>query len=238
MDGACSCFRRHLFLMLMTVTLVLSGCAPFKEWQYLPATKGEERTIHVVSHGWHTGIILSRQDLTDRFRFLDDHLGPSPYYEFGWGEADFYQADKNTASLALKALFWRNDTVMHVVAVPTTPRTYFNRHELVELTISETGLDHLRRALSASFRFDGMGRPYPLGKGLYGDSRFFVAEGYYYLTNTCNRWTASLLNRAGVPMDTAFTLRAKSVIRQAEAARERYACCTRQPRAPAYEHLR
>jgi uncharacterized protein (TIGR02117 family) len=217
--------RWSLLLILVIHTLFLSGCARFKEWRYLPATKAEERSIHVVSHGWHTGIVLSRLDMVNYFGFLDGYLRESPYYEFGWGEEDFYQAETSTVSLALKALFWKNKTVMHVVAIPAVPEKHYNRNDIVELKVSKSGLDHLKRELRASFKFDENSRPYPLGKGLYGESRFFKAEGYYLFTNTCNRWTATMLQTAGVPMNTVFTARARSVISQAEEAKKRYFCC-------------
>ena len=213
-----------LFLMLIALIFSLSGCAGFEEWKYLPATKADEKTFHVVKDGWHTAIVLSRQDLGYEFSFLDDYLRESPYYEFGWGEADFYQTEKITISLVLKALFWKNPTVMHVVAVPTIPGEYF-KQEVVELNLSQTGLDHLRKALRASFKFDENNRPHSLKKGLYGESKFFKAEGYFFIANTCNSWTAAMLESAGVPMDSIPTLRAESVISQAKDAKQRYVCC-------------
>lgn len=216
-----------LFLLLILLTsLFLSGCARFKEWRYLPATKAEERSIYVVSHGWHTGIVLSRNDMSYSFGFIDRYLSKSPYYEFGWGEEDFYQAETNTFTQALKALFWKNSTVMHVVAIPSVPKEYFKNNDVIELKVSRTGLEHLRKELLGSFKFDNKSIPYPTGKGLYGESKFFKAKGYYMFTNTCNRWTATMLHEAGVPMNTLFTVRARSVIRQAEEARQRYFCCS------------
>lgn len=213
-----------LFLMLIALLFSLPGCASFKEWRYLPATKEDEKSIHVVRHGWHTGVVLSWQDLGCEFSFLDEYLPTSPYYEFGWGEADFYQAEKATISMALKALFWKNPSVMHVVAVPIKPGEYFNQQEVLELNLSQTGLDHLRNALRTSFKFDENNSPYSLKKGQYGESRFFKAEGYFFIANTCNSWTATMLESAGVPMNS-ITLRADSVICQAKNAKQRYVCC-------------
>lgn len=216
----------RLFPMLVALTFILSGCAGFKEWKYLPSSKVEEKSIYLVSHGWHTGIVLSRQDLGDELHFLDEYLHESPYYEFGWGEADFYQAEEITIRLVLKALFWRNPTVMHVVAIPTIPEKYFSQSEVVKLNLSETGLGKLRKAMSTSFKFDEKNSSYPMRNGLYGESKFFKAEGYYFITNTCNSWTATMLESAGVPMDSILTLRAGSVISQAKDAKKRYVCCT------------
>jgi uncharacterized protein (TIGR02117 family) len=213
-----------VFLIVVAFALNLIGSTGSKEWKYLPATKKDEKTIHVVNLGWHTGIVLSRQDLGSELGFLDMYLRKSPYYEFGWGEADFYQAETITASLTLKALFWRNPTVMHVAAIPTIPDKYFKQEKVVELNLSGTGLEHMRKALRASFKFDDNYHPYPLKRGLYGESKFFKAKGYYSIANTCNTWTASMLKNAGAPMDSLLTLRAGSVINQVEKAKEHFVC--------------
>jgi len=209
-------------LPLIALILVLSGCTAGKRWNYLPATRAEERSIYVIAHGWHAGIALSSEDLGDELGFIKEYLRQGKYYEFGWGEADFYQADEVTAYIFLKAVFWRNPSVMHLLSMPETPAKYFSGSEVVELKLSEAGLKHLKDRLRASFRFDERNRPYPLKGGVHGESRFFKAAGYYLITHTCNRWTAKILESGGVPMDTVFTLRAASVMRQANEAKKAY----------------
>jgi uncharacterized protein (TIGR02117 family) len=209
-------------VLLISLMLTLAGCAAGKSWKYMPVTKAQERTIYVVAHGWHTGIVISREDLGPEFAFVEDYINRGRYYEFGWGEADFYQADKLTASIYLKAIFWRNPSVMHVFSIPENPAKSFGDSDVIELKMSETGLQHLRDQLHASFKFGQRNRPYPLKAGPHGESRFFKAVDYYVITNTCNRWTAKMLESGGVPMDTVFTLRAASVIRQVKAAKREY----------------
>jgi len=222
MFNFCTNRARTLVVLLMVVALAfcLTGYGGSKEWKYLPVTKQDEKLIHVVSLGWHTGIVLSREELGSELGFLDMYLPKSPYYEFGWGEADFYQADKATIPLALKALFWKNPTVVHVAAFSAMPEKYFTQEKIVKLNLSKAGLEHMRKALRASFKLDGSCRPYPLKKGLYGESRFFKAEGSYSIARTCNTWTTSMLKNAGVPMDNLPTLRAGSVVGQVEEAQK------------------
>lgn len=210
-----------VLLMVVTLAFCLTGHDGSKEWKYPPVAKKDEKTIHVISLGWHTGIVLSREELGSEFGFLDTYLRKSSYYEFGWGEADFYQADEATIPLALKALFRKNPTVMHVAAFSAMPEKYFAQEKVVKLNLSETGLEHMRKALRASFKLDGTCRPYPLKKGLYGESRFFKAEGSYSIARTCNSWTTLMLKNAGVPMDSLPTLRAGSVVSQVEEAKTR-----------------
>jgi hypothetical protein len=76
-----------------------------------------------------------------------------------------------------------------------------------------------------TFATDSQGDIILVKKGLYGDSRFFNATGSFYLTNTCNTWTASMLDSAGVPVSSFLTLTADSVLDQLRDAKERYVCC-------------
>ncbi|WP_026840522.1 DUF2459 domain-containing protein [Citrifermentans bremense] len=213
---------RALLVVFLVLVSCLTGCASDRKWKYMPVSKVEERSVYVVTHGWHTGIVLSKEDLGPELGFVQHYVNPGQFYEFGWGEAEFYQAEKVTASIFLKAVFWRNPSVMHVVSLPTPPAAFYNGRGVIQLNLSETGLQHLKKELRASFTFDRNNSPYPLKGRPTGENRFFKAEDYYLITNTCNRWTAKMLKSGGVPMDTVFTLRAASVIRQVNAAQKEY----------------
>lgn len=218
-----SSFARTGTLAVAALLLAaLAGCASFKDWRHLPADAADTRRIAVVSHGWHTGVVLERADLGDELGFLDAHLPRRPYYEFGWGDADYYQADTPTVLLALKAVFGINSSVVHVAALPGAPEDYFGSSQSLHLTVSTHGLAELRSRLRASLSLTPVGAPTPLKSGLYADSRFFRAEGSYHAFNTCNKWTAGLLDAAGAPVDAVFTVTASGVMAQAEAARRRF----------------
>lgn len=224
------------FTAVFSVVAVLSfgGCAYFKEWKQLPTARSDEMTIYVVSHGWHTGIVIARANLSDKLAFIPGELGDSPYYEFGWGEKDFYQAPENTVGLALRALLWVNDSTMHVVAVPSLPAEYFAESEVVELHVSSDGHQNLTTAIAASFAKDINGQSKSTREGLYGPSLFFDGVGKYYLFHTCNTWTAQTLAKAGAPLTGVLTLTASGVIRQSKWAAKKYQCCA-EPDAPARE---
>jgi uncharacterized protein (TIGR02117 family) len=203
----------------------MGGCAYFKDWQQLPVSKEDERTIYVVSHGWHTGIVIARSELGDALQFVPVQLGESRYYEFGWGDKAFYQAEKETIGIALKAAFWPTPSTMHVVAVPEAPAIQFPESETVELHVSQAGQRALVAAIAASFTRDANGQANNTRTGLYGHSLFFDANGNYYLTNTCNTWTARMLASAGVPTTEALTITAGSMMRQTKWAAAKYQCC-------------
>ena len=106
-----------------------------------------------------------------------------------------------TVALALRALFRPgNPSVLHVAGVNANPRASFGHSHLVRLELSAAGFAPLTDRLDASFaRAPGGFQPVELGRGLYGTSLFFRANGAFHIFNVCNHWVADLLDAAGVP---------------------------------------
>ena len=71
--------------------------------------------------------------------------------------------------------------------------------DLVRLELGEASFARLADKLDASFARGAGGLPVELGRGLYGTSLFFRADGTFHLFNVCNHWVAGLLDAAGVP---------------------------------------
>ena len=79
---------KRRFVPYMLLLVIFKGCAGSYSWQALPESSEDERTIFVVSHGWHTGLILPYESLS-ALPDLEKVMGESTYYEFGWADADF-----------------------------------------------------------------------------------------------------------------------------------------------------
>lgn len=178
-----------------------------------PAPGAPTAEIFVISHGYHSGIIVSRQWVADvaSHRGLDTlgqvaaRFGSFDWLEIGWGEERFYREvptiEALTAALAIRALFLPgNASVLHVVGFNNQPRAAYTNSDLVRLELSERGFERVADKLDASFAHDGTSsRPQELGPGLFSTSLFFRANGTFHLFNVCNHWTASLLDAAGMP---------------------------------------
>lgn len=172
--------------------------------------RGEDRfTIHLVNHGWHSGIVLPRSDLTKdgagaALRAIGERFAAYPQIEFGWGEAEFYRETPTVSDLdlwlGLKALFTPGgrDGVVQVVGLPDDLRFAFPNSDIVPVEVSREGLKRLLTRLEASFRLQDH-QPIDAGPGLYGPSRFFAGNGRFGFWNVCNHWAADLLNSAGLP---------------------------------------
>ncbi|MDW3350888.1 DUF2459 domain-containing protein, partial [Escherichia coli] len=73
------------------------------------------------------------------------------WYEIGWGDKGFYQAQEITSRLTLQAMFWSTGAVMHVVAFSAPPERYFPGSEVKPLTINNGQLATLMLFISRSF---------------------------------------------------------------------------------------
>ncbi len=163
-------------------------------------------TLHVVSHGWHSGVVIpahlvdatawpARRDFPDADRF-----------EVGWGHRDYYQASDPDLWAGLRALFWPSPGVLHVVALKGPPTVQFPGSRVAAIDVPRDGAERLVAAIAASHEHDREGRPIAFGPSLYGQGRFYASVERFHLFRTCNAWVASRLRDAGVPMRPALAL--------------------------------
>ena len=196
------------------LAVVFSACSmePLAVHRHVSAQRTGANQAYVANHGWHTGFIIPAAALRESIPEFGRRFGGEGHIEIGWGDRGFYQAEKITAGLAVRAIFWPSESVVHAVAVPTDPLEYFPNSKLVVLTLDDAELASLVQFVSGSLYRDGGGKPVPLGDGLYGDSQFYQGVGDYHLMNTCNKWTAKGLESAGMDISPAFMLTAGSVM--------------------------
>jgi len=168
--------------------------------------------IFVVSHGWHTGIIIPSKLITKRIPGLKTRFAGAAYLEFGWGDKGFYQSKEITSGITMAAIFWPTDTVLHVVAVPEKSDKYFSNSHVEKICINESGYASLLRFIESSFFKNNSGEIVKLKKGIYGDSQFYRSVGDFYLMNTCNKWTAKALKSSGKEINPFFKLTASSIM--------------------------
>lgn len=211
---------KNFSLINLTICLffITSNCSSFKKWKYLPEPNEQTIKIYIISHDWHTGIVIPNHKFNNKLLSLNEHFKNAKFYELGWGDKDFYQANEITTKITLKAVFWPTASVMHVVALSSEPRFSFPFSKRIELELSEKAYKLLIDNLTKTFKLNEKNELIKKTKGIYGYSYFFEANGYYFMTNTCNSWTAEMLDAAGIPIRTCFTLTADSVMSQVEKA--------------------
>lgn len=185
--------------------------------------------IYVVSHGWHTGIITPALLMQRRIPGLKKRFKHTRYLEFGWGDKAFYQAETVTLGLALQAILWPTDSVVHVSAVPMNPADYYPGARMEEICLNDGNYSRLLKFLDNSFAKNDKGNVISLEKGLQRDSHFYQGVGDYYLTNTCNKWTAKALKSAGMEFflfNKLISRRVMDVVVEAKRDNPGYRCKT------------
>jgi uncharacterized protein (TIGR02117 family) len=195
-------------LLAATVLTARSGVPAL--WP--PAAGAPAIEIHVVSHGYHSGIVLPREVLARvagerghaALIAVAQRFAAYPWVEVGWGDEGFYRSVPDVSSLslalALRALFTPgNASVVHVVGMARSARDTFPVSEIIRIDLSEQGFARLLGLLDASFARSSSGLQEDLGTGLYGPSLFYRAVEPFHVFNVCNHWVARLLSAAGLP---------------------------------------
>ena len=200
---------------LLWLTALCYACAEPMTVRYPPYAHEPARLIYLVSHGWHTGIVVKRQDIPLDVWSESRDFPDADYLEIGWGEGDYYQAREPSVGLALKAACGSTASVLHVVGFKGSVTACFPQSDIIALELSPRGFERLCDYIHNSYDRAGRNKALPVGPGLYGDSQFYPARGQFYLFNTCNVWTAQALHAAGYPLSSFCALTADSVMSQA-----------------------
>lgn len=198
-------------ILLLIACLSLAGCSG----ERTVADSERSQVIYVIRRGWHSGVALAAADWPQRDWPLLTTFSDARYIEFGWGDADYYQADKPTAGMALAAVFWPSSTVMEVVPLQAAPLPGTGDFESVAVHVTNAELKAIASSLDASFEqpISPTGKTYRTADG---DARFYRARGNFYLFRMCNRWTAELLQLAGCAASPRLTMTAGQVVTAAK----------------------
>lgn len=214
-----------MHIALLAMILMLFGCAGTPPPAAGQTADHEWRSVQVVNHGLHAGLLIARADLLRELPALAETFGDGDFVELGWGDEDFYRAPQATLGLALRALFRSTSAVLHAVEIASDPGRRFAGSEVVELRLSEDGYRQLLAFVAASFSRSAQGVPVELGPGLYGDSRFYRAEGRYSLLRTCNTWLAEALAAGGCALQPARVVTAGQLMSRLRQAATTDAAC-------------
>jgi uncharacterized protein (TIGR02117 family) len=174
--------------------------------------------VYLVSHGWHVGLVLRRDDLAPLSRPLRLPLPPTDNVEVGWGDGDFYPAAHGTVALALRAAFCSRSSVLHVAGFDGAVSAMFPGRKIVAVELTPPGFAALTRYVEASLAVAGDGRFTVVAPPLYGSGAFYLARRRYRVLDNSNTWAARALRVSGCAMEVETTITAGTVLQQAERA--------------------
>lgn len=178
---------------------------------YPPAKGAETFPVVISDHGYHAGLIIRRADLDRYSLVLNDPVLSAlfvryqayEWLEIGWGDEQFYRFAPAISDVTVKMAFdalsgMNNATVLHVVGLSKAPEQVFVHSDLQRIQLSEAGMREVMKGVLLAFEKDELAQPVELGKGIYGPSLFYRANGHYSMINTCNMWIGALLANAGL----------------------------------------
>ena len=200
----------HVVIVLMSVLLL--ACASPPNNLFPPGPNEPSRTIYLVSHGWHAGLVVKRADIPAGIWPQHNDFPGAEYLEVGWGDKDYYMTPKPNLGIMLKAGLLPTASVLHVVGFNTPVTRYFPRSEVIRIDLSEAGLQRMCRYIQNSYPRDENALSQPLGPSLYGDGQFYLSRETYHAFNTCNAWTARALREGGCPIRPAGNLKVETLM--------------------------
>ena len=205
----------RLYTFLISISLLLVACVSAPEGLFPPGPDDPIRTIYLVRHGWHAGIVVNRSDIPPGTWPQHNEFPEAEYLEVGWGDRDYYMALEPGLGTMFKAGLMPTDSVLHVVGFRGSVTDYFPHSEVIRIKLSEAGFQRLCNYIEDSYAPGEAGPSQPLGPSLYGEGQFFLSRETYHAFNTCNAWTARALRDAGVSISPATNIRVETLMNNA-----------------------
>ncbi len=202
-------------IWILFLAVSCSTCAAPVRETLAPSESEPHKTIYLVNHGWHAGIVLRRADIPDNIWPKLGNFPDMEYLEVGWGDMDYYQIPDPHLGFILKAALLPTASVLHIVGFNGHVPAYFPYSEIIRIELSSAGFERLSRTIASSFALDKAGNTTSPSPGLYGNSRFYLSRETYHLFNTCNVWIARALRTAGLPITPATATGVGNLISQA-----------------------
>lgn len=202
--------RRILFIAII---LFPTGCLGPVAELYPEDEDLRPIPVYILSHGWHVGIAIEAEYINDKIPGHEE-IPQTRYLKFGWGDNRYYPHSDPGFGLLLRAALLPTGSVIHVVGFDIPVESYFAGSEVILVKISEAGMEKLTGFIADRFYRDDEGQIEYAADGLYTNSSFFRANGWYFFPKTSNTWTARALRQAGCPISPFYAVTSGNVISQ------------------------
>lgn len=181
---------------------------------YRASCKAEsnDNVIHVINFGWHTGVLVSSNNISEQLKELIPEFRQYPLVEVGWGDEEFYMGSGYSIWSGIRAAFFSSSTVVHIVGYESLKSVHLERYEVAQLSLTLFGFDQLEKKILNSVSLNDQNEPTRLGDSLYGHGSFYKATGSFSIFHTCNSWTSEVLQITGCDIDSST--RASKLMKQ------------------------
>jgi hypothetical protein len=211
------------FLMAGLVGAILGLASWYESGREWPVDGPGAVPVRVDSNGFHTDLVMARAPLIARGGPLADlvaGLAPGEAVRIGWGDARFY-VDQSPVTARLpdgvRALFAPDNPSVVMLSPLRRLPPVGNLERQVELRLSPEAFEALAARIEASLDLPG-GAPRLSATGPDDRTRFYASTETFWIGRMCNRWTAEVLQAAGVNVHPGRTMVAGAVLADARHA--------------------
>ena len=189
-----------LFLLLLSlpiIYIILGFVISYFTIDKLDTQTIPNKTIYLSTNGVHLDLIIPVKNIDSKVLYSLKLKTKEKYIAFGWGEENFYLNTPTWKDLsfahAFKALFLKNNTVMHLV------RYKQKRKKWIPIKITEKELQKLNTYIHNTFALNENGTKQVIKtKGYSKKDDFYKAIGRYSLFKTCNTWVNKGFKESGL----------------------------------------
>jgi len=202
-----------LLCSLIVFIFCLTGCATNEKVHSVRSGGSKEyKTIYVIKHGWHTGIVIRKDDVYPLFpELIKNH--PNAYFiEISWGDKKYFMAPEDDLFLALRAALWPTNSVVRILGYS---EGYFEKlpgRNIEPLKLPKNDFERMIRFLKANFSKDEGGSLIQVGKS----NNYYLSNKKYWGIRTCNYWIAKALKKGSFPVRPFFSLTSGSVMKRVQ----------------------
>jgi hypothetical protein len=122
---------------------------------------------------------------------------------------------RRTGSAELLTAMFPSESAILMTALSASPTEAFADQHVVQLHLPQDAVDRIANRIWQVLEKGSDGSAVRLADGPYPGSVFLASTETYDLFNTCNTWTAAVLNDAGLPIDPRVLL-ADQVMQQVD----------------------
>jgi uncharacterized protein (TIGR02117 family) len=207
-------FRRTKSVFLLALTLLVP-CLCAGGHDSVRQNDGEARTVHVLSNGFHTGIVLEMGGDARGRLLCADLFREYRYIDAGWGDEVFYRDPNAGLGTGARALLVPSSSVIRIEGFNADIRDAAAWSEnAVKVTLENGQYRRLCEYINESFLRGPSGEPVIASKRGAGGVIFFKSTKKYNLFNTCNTWVAGAFRHAGLDISAAGVITAGTLFRR------------------------
>jgi uncharacterized protein (TIGR02117 family) len=199
------------FLLILFLTYACSNPTPEAS---VRGGGNKVRSVFIVHDAWHAAIVINKADITTAALPELRDFPTAEYLEFSWGDRDYFPAPDGGFGMALRAALWSRGSILHVVGFTGAVQSAYPSAEIIEIPLSEEGLQGLVEFISDTFSRPHRPAPAEPRPGLFANGRFYAAEGKFSVLRTCNTWVAEALSAAGLPISPGYVITAGNLSNQ------------------------